>query len=128
MLIKALKSVRPEDVPSLLPLHAEDIVLFGRSRRLRLMSWIMNGILLKGGEAMEDAMRVMSDLIGEDDEGEGGKRGEVSRILYEDYLAFVTSLGARSALSIVNGPAIEEAMNAVFATKDDIDNRLGVMP
>lgn len=122
-LIRVLKTAAPDEVSVLLPLHAADVEAFGRARRLRLMAWTLSGLLSDDGTQTN----VLADLIGEDDEGSGGKRGEVSRILYEDYLAFVTAIGPRAARAIVNAASVDQALDSVVGAREELRSRMGAM-
>ena len=120
-LVSALKDIPPEEIVAILSLYAEDITAFGRARRLRLLSWVLNSLPDDG----ITQMRILADLIGEDEEGNGGRKGEVSGILYQDFLAFTTSLGSRAARSILNVDNMNTVMEAALETREDIQNRLG---
>ena len=127
-LVRSLQATRPEDVPSILPLHVDDLTAFGRARRLRMMAWVLNKVRNDDDEEGGEATRVLADLIGEDDQGNGGSRGEATRVLYEDYLAFETSLGPRKVRAIVNADNMDAVMGAVYDAREDVMNRMGGMP
>jgi hypothetical protein len=111
-LVIALRVATPTEVPDLLRTHDENsIKALGRVGRLRLMAWLSDSLMTD--ENAIDPSPLFRELLGEEDEGEGGgQRSAVSTIFYEDFLAFSKIMGLRSAHAVFTNDMVDVALGA----------------
>ncbi len=109
------------------------VLALGRPRRVRLMAWVVRSALseegdenLPGSPVPPSATAALSELLGEDEAGEGGRSGEAGRILFEDFLAMARALGPRLGMAVVNPGSIARGWAAGVGAGLELEDRVGM--
>jgi hypothetical protein len=128
--LQEVSSSPAPQIPLMIRDRATALEGMGRARRIRLMAWVV-ATLMRSEEGITEghiplvARAGLADLIGEDEAGEGGRGGEGTKILYEDYLSFAVTMGRRQARSIITPDAIVDASHMIENAQMDLNVKVG---
>lgn len=125
-LSRAVAAAKAADLPDVVRLHPEDVVAFGRPRRVRLMAWLAKDMIRRGENPIPAFRRLSGEEGGQGDGGDQGAGADAVGLLFlEDLRALADAVAPRLGRRIASQPSIEQAAEAVFVLESDMAFRSG---